>query len=289
MHPIAGSQKEGISISLRDLLAAMRSPLRHHLLQSRQTQIPQRTGLPALSLAWLPSIVAFKCQYASYCTVTYRKAMTMLNSWIIPSLDGLAVLCEMYPRVKFALLAARAHVGSYWACCQLEIPLCMAALQSLLSQVKLVSSVALFQLQHPAFVFVKCPATGDCPMLHLDPSARPLAPWESQLHLPVWHHQQSWGWHSHLLVRVLSRGGPRTWPWGATLVTGCQLDAPLLTTTLWALSFSCLFYQCTTNLLTPQLESLSKTVLWRTTSKALLKSRNTTLTFFPSFTGQATW
>lgn len=62
MHPIAGSQQEGISISfLRDLLGAMRSPLRPPLLQSRQTSAtthrdrPSSSSTSLFALVWLYS------------------------------------------------------------------------------------------------------------------------------------------------------------------------------------------------------------------------------------------
>lgn len=75
----------------------------------------------------------------------------------IPSFDQLAVLCLMHSRMRFALLAARAHTaGPYWASC-LPAPqssFCGVALQPLLTKFGL--------------------------SIYPDPSARALVPQESQ-------------------------------------------------------------------------------------------------------------
>lgn len=198
MHPLARSQQEGISISfLRDqwdLRQQWDHPSgRPHLLQSRQIQSSatlQRTGLPAPSPAWFPSLVVFMCLSTLLTAHSYSQEGhdNAEYSWTISSFDCLAVWDA--PKGEGALLAARAHVGSYWACCQpapwdVSLHGC-SAVTSLLSKTSV-----LFQLQSPAFVLVMCPATGDCPMHQSRSLARLLALWESQLHLPVWCHQQN--------------------------------------------------------------------------------------------------
>lgn len=213
--------------------------------------------------------------------------MTMLNSWTIPSLTVCLCCVRCTQWWGFTLLAARAYIGSYWACCKL-VPW-DPSLYGCSAVTSLPSKTSVLCYPVPAaestFVLVKYPSSGDCPLLHLNLSARPLAPWGAKCisQLGITSKADNGTFISWLRSASLTTG-----PWEATLVTGSQLDAPLLTTTLWDLSFSCLFYQCTANLLTPQLESLSRRILWRTPSKALLKSGKTTLTFFPSSTGQAT-
>ena len=89
---------------------------------------------------------------------------------------------------------------------------------------------------------------------------------------------------SSLLTDILKRTGPRIEPWGTSLVIGCQPDIASFSTTFWALPFSQLFTQCTTNPIIPQFDNLSRRILWGTVSKALLKSRKTASTTFPPFT-----
>ncbi|KAK4828032.1 hypothetical protein QYF61_022809 [Mycteria americana] len=48
---------------------------------------------------------------------------------------------------------------------------------------------------------------------------------------------------SRSLIKILKKTGPKTKPWGTPLVTSCQLDLTLFTTSLWAQPSSQLFTQ----------------------------------------------
>ena len=65
-------------------------------------------------------------------------------------------------------------------------------------------------------------------------SVVPFCPLVDQHSLPTWCHLQTyWGCtQSRLLIKIFSRSGPGTDPWGTPLVTSRQLDLTPLTTTL---------------------------------------------------------
>ena len=74
----------------------------------------------------------------------------------------------MHPRVRFALLAARAQLltpDEPPVNRHPQTPSCGAALQPLLSQFILVPNVTPSQVQNPAFGLVEFHVTDDCPML----------------------------------------------------------------------------------------------------------------------------
>jgi len=73
-------------------------------------------------------------------------------------------------------------------------------------------------------------------------------------------------------VKTLNRTGPSTNPWGRPLVTSHQLDLTPLTTTRWAQPSSRFFIHRRVCLSKPQADSFSRGILWKTVSKALLKS-----------------
>ena len=93
---------------------------------------------------------------------------------------------------------------------------------------------------------------------------------------------------SRSLIKLLNRASPGVAPWGTPLVTSHQPDAAPFTATIWVLLFRQFFSQCAIYLLIPQLEHLSRGMLWATVSKALLKSRKLTSTACPSPTRQVT-
>lgn len=93
---------------------------------------------------------------------------------------------------------------------------------------------------------------------------------------------------SRLLIDILNRTVFRTAPWGALLVTSCKPDVSPFIKTLWALPFSLFFTKHSVYLLTWQLESLSRRMLWGRASKAWLKSRKTSFTAYCSSTNQVT-
>ena len=71
-------------------------------------------------------------------------------------------------------------------------------------------------------------------------------------------------------------------------MTGHQLDLTPFTTTLWAWPSGQFFTQQRVYLSKPHDASFLRKILWETLSKALLKSRYTTSTTFPSSTRRVT-
>jgi len=75
-----------------------------------------------------------------------------------------------------------------------------------------------------------------------------------------------------LLVKILKSTSPSTDPCGAPLVADLHPDMKALTTTLWGESHNQILIHPTN----PYLSNLERKMLWGATSKALLKSRQTT-------------
>lgn len=195
INPIAGSQQERISISfLRDLLGAMRSP--KVLSSPKQTQSSQlllRGGaFQFFHQLGCPGLVVLKCLStpltAQLLTGRPWQCQIQLDnplSW----LSGCAVRCtQRWSLPSWLSGHMLQHVNQDNK--DPETPLCVNALQSLLSQGKLVSSVTLFQLQSPAFVpFNVLPLViAQCSSL-----SRPLCKASCTLRKPTapWCHQQS--------------------------------------------------------------------------------------------------
>ncbi|TRZ26596.1 hypothetical protein HGM15179_000537 [Zosterops borbonicus] len=97
----------------------------------------------------------------------------------------------------------------------------------------------------------------------------------------------------NILIHVINKDIEQSWPQHTPLrdTTGdCpQLDAAPLTSTLWARPSSQFLTQQGVLLSKPWAASFSRSVLWETVSRALLKSKYTTSTAFPASTRQVTW
>lgn len=79
-------------------------------------------------------------------------------------------------------------------------------------------------------------------------------------------------------IQISGKNIEQDGPWNWAL-TGHQSDVVSFGTTLWALPFRQYFTEHTMNLPIPQLDNLSRRMLWGIVSKALLKSRTISATF----------
>ncbi|RMC15380.1 hypothetical protein DUI87_07571 [Hirundo rustica rustica] len=94
----------------------------------------------------------------------------------------------------------------------------------------------------------------------------------------------------HVINKNIGQNWPQHRPLRDTSGDWPQLDAALLTTTLWAQPSSSQFLTQQKVLLSkPRAASLSRSVLWETVSKAWLKSKYTTSTAFPASARWVTW
>jgi len=133
----------------------------------------------------------------------------------------------------------------------LQISFCRVGLQPPVPHFIIVSSIPSFQVQNPAFGFVKFHPINHSQCSNLSrsickascPSRESTAP--SSLVSSANLLMVQWTPASRSLINVLNWTGPRIEPWGAPLLSRCQTDVAPFTTAAWALPFSQFFIQHT--------------------------------------------
>lgn len=214
----------------------------------------------------------------------------MLNTEGESPPDWLFMLGLMHPKMPFALWLPGmllAHIEPV-ADQHPQIPSCWAALQPLISQSLPMFGLTLSQVQHLAVSFVELFATDNCPVLPLQglssfQGVNSTCQFSTTSNLAADTLQSC--------IQIVDKNvtsGPRTEPWRILLVTSCQTVMVPFTMTRWALLSSHFNTQHSMNLFVLKLDNLSRKMLWRTLSKALLKLRKITSAAFPLYTKKVT-
>ncbi|RMC12516.1 hypothetical protein DUI87_10036 [Hirundo rustica rustica] len=184
-------------------------------------------------------------------------------------------------RMPLALLATWAHCWLMFSCWHQhpQVPFLLGTVQPHHHQPITLQGVIVAKVQDSALGLTKLQLVRLCPSIQLFQISLQSRPTFQQIDT---HSQLSvicrfTNERLNTLIHVINKNIEQHWPQHRPLrdTTGDwpQLDAAPFTTTLWAWPSSQFLTQHRVLLSTPRAASLSRSVLWETVSKALLKSK----------------
>ncbi|RMC06527.1 hypothetical protein DUI87_15964 [Hirundo rustica rustica] len=184
-------------------------------------------------------------------------------------------------RMPLALLATWAHCWLMVSCCHQhpQVPFCLGTVQPHRPQPATLEGVIVAKVQDSAVGLIKPHPTGLYPSVQLfqlflqSPPPFQQVDTRSQLSVICKFTNE----RLHAFIHVVNKNIEQNWPQHSPLRDSSgawpQLDAAPFTTTLWARPCSQFLAQQRVLLSKPWAASLSRSVLWETVSKALLKSK----------------
>lgn len=191
------------------------------------------------------------------------------------SFDWLILLCLMYCKMQSALLAARAHCWLMLSCCHSApwhsflLPYSYSFPSLYLSPIILNSTCRTRCLPLLTFMMLMIVEWPNVSKSYFK-SSHPFRDSKAPPSLA-----SCWEWISllHPILKMLKSAGPRTEPWGTSLVTDYQPDVAPFTKTLWAILLSQFLTQQNMNSSTSQMDTVFRRMALGMVSKASLKSR----------------
>ncbi|RMC14912.1 hypothetical protein DUI87_07089 [Hirundo rustica rustica] len=184
-------------------------------------------------------------------------------------------------RMPLAFLATWAHCWLMFSCClqHPQVPFLLGTVQPRLLQPVTLQGVIAAKVQDSVLGLTKLHLVRLCPSVQLFQAFLQSPPTFQQINtcsqLSVIHKFTNERFNT--LIHVISKNIEQNWPQHRPLrdTTGDwpQLDAAPFTITLWARPSSQFLTQRRVLLSKPRAVSLSRSVLWETVSKALLKSK----------------
>ncbi|RMC05196.1 hypothetical protein DUI87_18380 [Hirundo rustica rustica] len=184
-------------------------------------------------------------------------------------------------RMPLALLATWAHCWLTCSCCHQhpQVPFLLGTVQPHRPQPITLQGVIVAKVQDSALGLIKLHLVRLCPSIQvfqISLQSHPIfqqSDTDSQLSVICKFTNQIFNMHSHVINKNIGQNWPQHRPLRDTTGAWPQLDAATFTTTLWARPSSQFLTQRRVLLSKPRAASLSRSVLWETVSKALLKSK----------------
>ncbi|RMC14838.1 hypothetical protein DUI87_07014 [Hirundo rustica rustica] len=184
-------------------------------------------------------------------------------------------------RMPLALLATWAHCWLLFSCCHQhpQVPFLLGTVQLHRPQLIALQRVIVAKVQDLALGLIKLHLVSLCPSiqlvqisLHSHPTFQQI---DTRTQFSVIHKFTNERFNTliHVINKNIEQNSPQHRPLRDTTGDWPQLDAAPFTTTLWARPSSQFLTQQRVLLSKPQAVSLSRSVLWETVSKALLKSK----------------
>ncbi|RMC01165.1 hypothetical protein DUI87_22256 [Hirundo rustica rustica] len=185
-------------------------------------------------------------------------------------------------RMPLALLATWAHCWLMFSCCHQcpQVPFLLGTVQPHHPQPVTLQGVIVAKVHlHSELGLTKLHHVGLCPSIQLfqislqSPDTFQQIDTRSQLSVICKFTNQRFNTLTHVINKVIEQNWTQHRPLRDTTGDWPQLDAEPFTATLWARPSSQFLTQQRELLSEPRAASLSRSVLWETGSKALLKSK----------------